>query len=319
MPANRENDRPTAPFPDRRGEHSLPAMPLSPLSGKPAPPELLIDVERLIADYYDRRPTSTTRGSASPSAPAATAGPPRTARSTRRTSWPSPRRSANTARARASPGRSSWARTRTPPRRRRSARRWRCWPPTASRRASRPTRRTRRRRRCRARSSRSTRAGNAGLADGIVITPSHNPPATAASSTTRPTAAPPTATSPTAIEERANELLADGAGRPAHPLRRARRTAPTTACTTSSRRTSMTSRRWSTSRRSRAPALKLGVDPMGGARVQYWAPIAERFGLDLTVVNPTVDPTLRVHDARPRRQDPHGLLEPLRDGQPASR
>ena len=103
-------------------------MPLSPLAGKPAPPEVLIDVDRLIAAYYDRRPTPTTRASASPSAPAATAAPPRTARSTRRTSWRSRRRSASTARAPASPGRCSWARTPTPPRRPRCARRWRCWP-----------------------------------------------------------------------------------------------------------------------------------------------------------------------------------------------
>ncbi|MEA3292573.1 MAG: phosphoglucomutase, alpha-D-glucose phosphate-specific, partial [Pseudomonadota bacterium] len=39
--------------------------------------------------------------------------------------------------------------------------------------------------------------------------------------------------------------------------------------------------------------LKIGVDPMGGAGVGYWAPIAERWGLDLTVVNPEVDPTFR--------------------------
>ena len=37
--------------------------------------------------------------------------------------------------------------------------------------------------------------------------------------------------------------------------------------------------------------LRLGVDPMGGAGVHYWGPIAERYGLNLTVVNPYVDPT----------------------------
>ena len=39
--------------------------------------------------------------------------------------------------------------------------------------------------------------------------------------------------------------------------------------------------------------LKLGVDPLGGAGVHYWAPIAERYGLDLTIVNKAVDPTFR--------------------------
>ncbi len=41
----------------------------------------------------------------------------------------------------------------------------------------------------------------------------------------------------------------------------------------------------------RASGLKIGVDPMGGAGIAYWAPIAETYGLDLTVVNPRVDPT----------------------------
>src|SRR5262249_4159105 len=41
----------------------------------------------------------------------------------------------------------------------------------------------------------------------------------------------------------------------------------------------------------RAAKLKLGVDPLGGASVHYWAPIAEVYGLDLEVVNPKVDPT----------------------------
>jgi phosphoglucomutase len=43
----------------------------------------------------------------------------------------------------------------------------------------------------------------------------------------------------------------------------------------------------------RAAGLKIGVDPMGGSGVAYWAPIAERYGLDLEVVNPEVDPTFR--------------------------
>ena len=41
----------------------------------------------------------------------------------------------------------------------------------------------------------------------------------------------------------------------------------------------------------RGANLRLGVDPLGGAGVHYWAPIAERYGLDLTVVSETVDPT----------------------------
>jgi phosphoglucomutase len=40
-----------------------------------------------------------------------------------------------------------------------------------------------------------------------------------------------------------------------------------------------------------ASGLKLGVDPLGGAAVHYWAPIADRYGLSLEIVNPVVDPT----------------------------
>ena len=43
----------------------------------------------------------------------------------------------------------------------------------------------------------------------------------------------------------------------------------------------------------RGAKVRLGVDPLGGAGVHYWAPIAERYGLDLTVVNEAVDPTFR--------------------------
>ena len=43
----------------------------------------------------------------------------------------------------------------------------------------------------------------------------------------------------------------------------------------------------------RSSGLRIGADPLGGASVAYWAEIADRFGLDLTVVNPVVDPTFR--------------------------
>jgi phosphoglucomutase len=54
----------------------------------------------------------------------------------------------------------------------------------------------------------------------------------------------------------------------------------------------------------RAAGLKLGVDPLGGAAVHYWQPIADRYGLDITVTNPAVDPTFRFmtldHDGKIR-------------------
>jgi phosphoglucomutase len=54
----------------------------------------------------------------------------------------------------------------------------------------------------------------------------------------------------------------------------------------------------------RAAGLKLGVDPLGGAAVHYWQPIADRYGLDITVTNPAIDPTFRFmtldHDGKIR-------------------
>ena len=52
----------------------------------------------------------------------------------------------------------------------------------------------------------------------------------------------------------------------------------------------------------------LGVDPLGGAGVHYWAPIAERYGLDLTVVNETVDPTFGFMTRGLGRAHPHGSI-----------
>jgi hypothetical protein len=72
--------------------------------------------------------------------------------------------------------------------------------------------------------------------------------------------------------------------------------------------------RSSTWRRS-APPAQIGVDPLGGAAVAYWEPIAEKYGLDIEVVNRR-STRLRLHDPGPRRQDPHGLLQPLCHGGP---
>jgi len=64
-----------------------------------------------------------------------------------------------------------------------------------------------------------------------------------------------------------------------------------------------------------ASGLKIGVDPMGGASVGYWQPIAEMYGLNLEVVNPRLT-HLFLHDRRQRRQDPYGLLVTLCHGGP---
>ena len=64
----------------------------------------------------------------------------------------------------------------------------------------------------------------------------------------------------------------------------------------------------------RAAGLKLGVDPLGGASQPYWEPINSVYGLDVAVVNNVHRSDIFIHDGRPRRQDSHGLLQPLRDG-----
>ena len=64
----------------------------------------------------------------------------------------------------------------------------------------------------------------------------------------------------------------------------------------------------------RSAAVKIGVDPLGGASVHYWEPIRDYYGIDLTVVNPTVDPTFRFMTLDHDGQDPHGLLQSLCHG-----
>lgn len=137
------------------------------------------------------------------------------------------------------------------------------------------------------------RGRTTGLADGVVITPSHNPPDDGGFKYNPPSGGPADTQTTQAIETGANRYLANG-------LRGVRR--------------------WSLARARQAPTthlydyitpyvaelgqviqmeaiaqagLSIGADPMGGASVAYWAPIAERYGLEIAVVNPWVDPTFR--------------------------
>ena len=63
----------------------------------------------------------------------------------------------------------------------------------------------------------------------------------------------------------------------------------------------------------RAAGVRMGVDPLGGAGVHYWPRIAERYGVDLTVISEQVDPTFALHDARLGRAHPHGPVVVVRD------
>ena len=132
-----------------------------------------------------------------------------------------------------------------------------------------------------------------GLADGIVITPSHNPPEDGGFKYNPPSGGPADTAVTRWIEDRANHLISRELGAVARmPYDMARRAATTHAHDYVEAYVAElgTVIDLEVIRDAR---LKIGVDPLGGASVAFWRPIAERFELDLEVVNDTVDPTFR--------------------------
>ena len=130
-----------------------------------------------------------------------------------------------------------------------------------------------------------------GLADGVVIPPSHNPAEDGGFKYNPPEGGPADTTATQWIQDRANALLADGLrGVRRMTLRRA------LAADTTEERDYITPYVADLAAvvdmdAIAAAGLRIGADPMGGAGVHYWAPIAERYNLNLEVVNPYVDPT----------------------------
>ena len=132
---------------------------------------------------------------------------------------------------------------------------------------------------------------SSGLADGIVVTPSHNPPRDGGFKYNPPHGGPADTDATGWIAGRANDLLRAGlSGVRRVPLDQARRAAegydflgtyvddlPSVVDIDAIRNA----------------GVRIGADPLGGASVDYWGAIAERHRLDLTVVNPAVDPTWR--------------------------
>jgi phosphoglucomutase len=137
------------------------------------------------------------------------------------------------------------------------------------------------------------RGRDTGLADGIVITPSHNPPDNGGFKYNPPNGGPADNDVTGWIETRANALLESGLqGMKRISFEQAQRAA------TTHRRDFLNAYVSDLGSVLDMDAIhganiSMGVDPPGGAGVHYWGPIAERYGLNLTVVNEVVDPTFR--------------------------
>jgi phosphoglucomutase len=148
------------------------------------------------------------------------------------------------------------------------------------------------------------RGRSSALADGIVITPSHNPPSDGGFKYNATNGGPADTDATGWIQDRANALLREGN----RAVRRIDAAAAAQAATTHyedfvSGYVKDLSQVLDLEV-IRAAGLKIGVDPLGGASVGYWEPIAREFGLNLTVVNKSVDPTFRFmtvdHDGKIR-------------------
>ncbi len=267
-------------------------MPLSPLAGKPAPADVLIDVDRLLAAYYDRRPdpdnpreqvafgTSGHRGAAEDGAfneahilaitqaiceyraRAGITGPLFLGADTHAASAPALRTALEVLAANGVDTRVQADGQYTPT-------------PALSRAII--------------AFNTTLPPGDAGLADGIVITPSHNPPRDGGFKYNPPHGGPADSDITDGVQARANQLLKDGAGIRRIPYDRAQAAATTTVYDFLTPYVDDLQKVIDVEAIARA-RVKLGADPMGGASVQYWARIAERYGLDLTVVNKAVDP-----------------------------
>lgn len=129
------------------------------------------------------------------------------------------------------------------------------------------------------------------LADGIVVTPSHNPPRDGGFKYNPPNGGPADTDATSVIAKRANEILRDG-------LRDVKRMPLARALGSTERHDYLNAYVEDLPNvvdlhAIRAEGVRIGADPLGGASVDYWAAIAERHQLDLTVVNPLVDATWR--------------------------
>jgi len=129
------------------------------------------------------------------------------------------------------------------------------------------------------------------LADGIVVTPSHNPPRDGGFKYNPPNGGPADTDATSVIAKRANEILREG-------IRAVKRVPLSRALQVAQRHDYLNAYVQDLPNvvdlhAIRAQGVRIGADPLGGASVDYWAAIAETHQLDLTVVNPLVDATWR--------------------------
>ncbi len=139
-------------------------------------------------------------------------------------------------------------------------------------------------------STEGVRTHGPGLADGIVVTPSHNPPRDGGFKYNPPHGGPAGSDATGWIADRANEILRSGVGQVRRVSLEQALAAPTTG-----RHDYLSA--YTDDLASvidfdaiRDAGVRIGADPLGGAAVEYWGAIGERYSLDLTVVNPDVDP-----------------------------
>lgn len=148
------------------------------------------------------------------------------------------------------------------------------------------------------------RGRKSGFADGILITPSHNPPADGGFKYNPPEGGPADTDVTSAVQKRANELLQGG-------NKDIKRIPFDAALKAGSTHIHDYVRPYVDDLASvidiaaiKSAGLNIGVDPLGGAAVGYWKPIAEKYGLQINVVNPNIDPTFKFmtvdHDGKIR-------------------